>query len=56
VPTGRYDPLAVSAWQRISDELISPRVKSVANYQNSGLALLRDLCAGGASSTRLIAD
>ena len=48
MPMGRYDPLSaqeglhvgVSAWRRIADESMPPRVKSVANYQNSRLALL----------------
>jgi branched-chain amino acid aminotransferase len=54
MPMGRYDPLSadeglhvgVSAWRRIADETMPPRVKSVANYQNSRLALLDAKAAG----------
>lgn len=54
IPMGRYDALApseglkvgVSAWRRLSDESMPPRVKSIANYQNSRLALLDALAAG----------
>jgi branched-chain amino acid aminotransferase len=46
VPTGRYfgaDGLhvAVSSWDRTSDNAIPARVKAAANYQNSRLALLQ---------------
>ena len=54
MPMGRYDPLApteglrvcVSSWRRIGDESMPPRVKSVANYHNSRLALLDARAAG----------
>ena len=54
IPMGRYDALApaeglkvgVSAWRRLSDESMPPRVKSIANYQNSRLALLDAQAAG----------
>lgn len=54
IPMGRYDALApteglrvgVSSWRRLSDELMPPRVKSIANYQNSRLALLDAQAAG----------
>ncbi len=54
IPMGRYDTLApteglkvgVSAWRRLSDESMPPRVKSIANYQNSRLALLDAQAAG----------
>lgn len=54
MPMGRYDALApsqglsvcVSSWRRISDESMPPRVKSVANYHNSRLALLDARAAG----------
>ena len=53
MPMGRYDRsrpmralhVGVSAWRRIADELMPPRVKSVANYQNSRLRFAG--CAGG---------
>lgn len=54
MPMGRYDPLApteglqtcVSSWRRISDESMPPRVKTIANYHNSRLALLDARAAG----------
>jgi branched-chain amino acid aminotransferase len=54
MPMGRYDTLApteglkvgVSAWRRISDDNMPPRVKSIANYQNSRLALMDAQAAG----------
>lgn len=54
IPMGRYDALApaeglkvaVSPWRRLSDESMPPRVKSIANYQNSRLALLDAQAAG----------
>ncbi len=54
MPMGRYDALApteglkvgVSAWRRISDDNMPPRVKSIANYQNSRLALMDAQAAG----------
>jgi len=54
MPMGRYDALApteglnvaVSAWRRISDDTMPARVKSIANYQNSRLALLDARAAG----------
>jgi branched-chain amino acid aminotransferase len=46
IPTGRYFGagglhVAVSSWDRTSDNAIPPRVKAAANYQNSRLALLQ---------------
>jgi branched-chain amino acid aminotransferase len=46
VPTGRYFAgtglhVAVSSWDRTSDNAIPARVKAAANYQNSRLALLQ---------------
>jgi branched-chain amino acid aminotransferase len=46
IPTGRYFAagglhVAVSSWDRTSDNAIPPRVKAAANYQNSRLALLQ---------------
>lgn len=54
MPMGRYDALApteglnvaVSPWRRISDDTMPARVKSIANYQNSRLALLDARAAG----------
>ena len=54
IPMGRYDPLgmseglrvAVSPWRRLGDDTMPPRVKSIANYQNSRLALLDAKAAG----------
>ncbi len=54
MPMGRYDALApteglnvaVSAWRRISDDSMPARAKSIANYQNSRLALLDAKAAG----------
>jgi branched-chain amino acid aminotransferase len=54
MPMGRYDALApteglnvaVSAWRRISDDTMPARAKSIANYQNSRLALLDARAAG----------
>ena len=54
MPMGRYDALApteglkvgVSAWRRIGDDNMPPRVKSIANYQNSRLALMDAQAAG----------
>ena len=36
--TGKTKTAAVSSWTRISDNVMPPRVKAVANYQNSRLA------------------
>lgn len=46
IPTARYFAegglhVAVSSWQRTSDNAIPARVKAAANYQNSRLALLQ---------------
>lgn len=54
IPMGRYDALApaeglkvgVSAWRRLGDDSMPPRIKSIANYQNSRLALLDAQAAG----------
>lgn len=54
MPMGRYDTLAateglkvgVSAWRRLNDDTMPPRVKSIANYQNSRLALMDAQAAG----------
>jgi branched-chain amino acid aminotransferase len=54
MPMGRYDALApneglrvcVSSWRRIGDESMPPRIKTVANYHNSRLALLDARAAG----------
>ena len=54
IPMGRYDALTpteglsvgVSSWRRVADEMMPPRVKSIANYQNSRLALLDAQAAG----------
>jgi branched-chain amino acid aminotransferase len=54
MPMGRYDALApseglrvaVSPWRRLGDDTMPPRVKSIANYQNSRLALLDAQAAG----------
>ena len=54
MPMGRYDALApteglnvaVSPWRRISDDTMPARVKSIANYQNSRLALIDARAAG----------
>src|SRR5579871_909996 len=54
MPMGRYDTLgsseglrvAVSPWRRLGDDTMPPRVKSIANYQNSRLALLDAQAAG----------
>ena len=45
VPMGRHNEgagkhIGVSSWRRISDSTMPPRIKSVANYENSRLALL----------------
>lgn len=61
MPMGRYDPLSsdeglrtcVSSWRRISDETMPPRVKAIANYHNSRLALL-DARAAGFQDTILL--
>ena len=36
--TGRATSLGTSTWTRISDNVMPPRIKAVANYQNSALA------------------
>lgn len=36
--TGRSISLGTSTWQRIADNVMPPRIKAVANYQNSALA------------------
>jgi branched-chain amino acid aminotransferase len=46
LPMGRYFPgegrhAAVSSWTRIGDRSMPPRVKAIANYHNSRLALLQ---------------
>ncbi|WP_055108894.1 aminotransferase class IV [Paenibacillus ihumii] len=33
--------ISVSSWQRISDHMMPPRIKCIANYQNGRLALLQ---------------
>jgi branched-chain amino acid aminotransferase len=38
--TGRMATACVSSWTRISDNVISPRIKCIANYQNSRLAMI----------------
>jgi branched-chain amino acid aminotransferase len=38
--TGRTTTAGVSSWTRISDNVISPRIKCIANYQNSRLAMI----------------
>jgi branched-chain amino acid aminotransferase len=38
--TGRTTKACVSSWTRISDNVISPRVKCISNYQNSRLATI----------------
>jgi branched-chain amino acid aminotransferase len=61
IPMGRYDAVpaseglsvGVSSWRRIGDDQMPPRVKSVANYHNSRLALL-DARAAGFQDTVLL--
>src|SRR5439155_1835415 len=38
--TGRTTRACVSSWTRISDNVLSPRVKCISNYQNSRLAAI----------------
>ncbi|MUG43847.1 aminotransferase class IV [Paenibacillus woosongensis] len=33
--------ISVSSWQRISDQMMPPRIKCIANYQNGRLAMLQ---------------
>jgi branched-chain amino acid aminotransferase len=70
--TGRTTKACVSSWTRISDNVLSPRVKCISNYQNSRLAgieakmngydqpiLLNDrgkVAEGGASCLFLVRD
>ncbi|MBV9782438.1 MAG: branched-chain amino acid transaminase [Acidisphaera sp.] len=61
MPMGRYDAglpggglhVCVSAWRRIGDAAMPPRVKTSANYHNSRLAIL-DARAAGFQDTILL--
>jgi branched-chain amino acid aminotransferase len=61
VPMGRHNEgagkhIAVSSWRRITDSTMPPRIKSVANYENSRLALLEAQRHGYDDAVLLTAD
>lgn len=61
VPMGRHNEgagkhIAVSSWRRITDSTMPPRIKSIANYENSRLALLEAQRHGYDDAVLLTAD
>jgi len=61
VPMGRHNEgagkhITVSSWRRITDSTMPPRIKSIANYENSRLALLEAQRHGYDDAVLLTAD
>ena len=38
--SGRTFKACVSSWTRLNDNMMSPRIKCISNYQNSRMALI----------------